>query len=44
MAGVHAILDIMAGIGQMVVILVLAVVLYRIGKFIDALSEMIKKG
>ncbi len=44
MAGVNATLDILAGIGQLVIVLVLAFVLYRISKFIDALSETIKKG
>ncbi len=38
------VVDIMAAVGQLVVILVLAIVLYKIGKFIDALSEMVKKG
>ncbi len=44
MAGVNATLDILAGVGQLIVILVLSVVLYRISKFVDALSEMVKKG
>ena len=44
MAGVNAVLDILAGIGQLVIILVLAVVLYRISKFVDALSDMVRKG
>jgi len=44
MAGVNAVLDILSGIGQLVIILVLAVVLYRISKFVDALSDMVRKG
>ena len=43
MAGVNATLDILAGVGQLVIVLVIAVVLFKISKFVDALSEMIKK-
>ena len=43
MSGGSIALDILAGIGQLVVVLVLAIVLFKIGKFVDALSEMIKK-
>ena len=43
MQGSTAILDLLGGIGQLVIVLVLAIVLYKIGKFIDSLSEMIKK-
>ena len=38
------VLDIMAGVGQLAILLVLAIVLFKIGKFVDALSEMVKKG
>ncbi len=44
MAGVNATLDILAGLGQLIIVLVIAVVLFKISKFVDALSEMIKKG
>lgn len=44
MAGVNATLDILAGLGQLIIVLVIAVVLFKISKFIDALSDMIKKG
>ena len=44
MAGVNATLDILAGLGQLIIVLVIAVVLFKISKFVDALSDMIKKG
>ncbi len=43
MEGLSAVLSILAGIGQLVIVLVLAFVLYKISKFIDTLSEVIKK-
>jgi len=43
MDGLSAVLSILASIGQLVVILVLALVLFKISKFIDTLSEVIKK-
>lgn len=43
MSGGSVALDILAGIGQLIVVLVLSIVLYKIGKFVDALAEMIKK-
>ncbi len=44
MTGVEASLEVLTGIGQLVIVLVLAFVLYRISKFIDAFSDVIKKG
>lgn len=35
--------DIMLGVGQLVILLVMAFVLTKVGKFIDSLSETIKK-
>ena len=43
MDGLNAVLSILASIGQLVVILVLALVLFKISKFIDTLSEVIRK-
>lgn len=42
--GGNLVVDIMTSIGQLAILLVLAIVLYKVGKFIDALAEMIKKG
>ncbi len=43
MTGVEAALEILIGIGQLVIILVIAFILYRISKFIDAFSEVIRR-
>lgn len=37
------VIQVMNGIGDLAVVLILAVVLFKIGKFVDALAEMIKK-
>ena len=44
MGSAGMVVEIMASIGQLAILLVLAIVLYKIGKFVDALSEMVKKG
>jgi hypothetical protein len=43
MEGVNAVLDILAGLGQLVIALMVAYVLFKISKFIDSLSEAVKK-
>jgi hypothetical protein len=43
MEGVNAVLDILAGLGQLVVTLMVAYVLFKMSKFIDSLSEAVKK-
>ncbi|MDD5432657.1 MAG: hypothetical protein PHO70_06715 [Candidatus Omnitrophica bacterium] len=43
MDGATTVLNILSGIGQLVVLLVLAFVLFRLSKFIDSLSDAVKK-
>lgn len=40
----EATVDIIMGVGQFIILLVIAFVLLKVGKFVDALAEVIKKG
>jgi len=41
--GVSLMIEMLGGVGQLLILVAMALVLYKISKFVDALTEMVKK-